>query len=135
MFLHSRNITHNTEVKYGPLVGWGFVIYATMFIAWSGFVMYGFTEGVLPRFAGLAVLVGVATIAGRSLRFHTWTDALPYSLFWAVEVALLDIVFSVPFTGWQLFFDWNIWVGYILVVCVPLLAPYTRAITGKSAER
>ena len=121
-------------MKYSALFGWGIAIYAIMFLVWSGFVLYGFTAGVFPRVAGLIVLVGIATMAGRSLKFHQWKDILPYSFFWTLEVAVLDIVFSVPYTGWQLFSDWNIWVGYLLVVTVPLLAPYTRAALGSYAD-
>lgn len=114
-------------MKYGAALGWGIVIYAIMFMTWNAFVIYGFIEGVLPRLAGLVVLIVITTIAGRSLRFHSAKDILPYAIAWVVIVALLDGVYSVPFTGMQLYSDWNIWVGYLLVLCVPLLAPYTRA--------
>lgn len=114
-------------MKWGALLGWGIVIYSVMYLAWSGFILYGFVEGILPRVLGLAVLVVVATIAGRSLRAHGWHDVLPYSIAWAVAIALLDAVFSVPYSGWQLYADWNVWVGYILVCVVPLLAPYTQS--------
>lgn len=113
-------------MKFGPLLGWGITIYAVMYLAWNGFVLYGFTQGFVPRLCGLLVLVVVATIAGRSLRLAGWKDVLPYSLAWAIVVILLDAIFSVPFSGWQLYADWNVWVGYALVALVPLLAPYTR---------
>ncbi len=124
--MREASLPASNGMKYAPLVGWGFCIYATMFLAWSGFVLYGFTEGIVPRIAGLAILVAVALVAGRALKFHAWKDVLPYSAFWMLEVAVLDIIFSVPFTGWQLFADWNIWVGYLLVFSVPMLAPYLR---------
>ncbi|MFA7310008.1 MAG: hypothetical protein WC050_03840, partial [Candidatus Paceibacterota bacterium] len=88
--------------------------------------LYGFVQGVLPRLSGLLVLIVVATIAGRALRFHSAKDIFPYSLAWAVIIVLFDMVYSVPFTGWQLYTDWNVWLGYALVFAVPLLSPYTR---------
>ena len=114
------------HVKYGALLGWGVVIYAVMFLAWSLFVTYGFVEGVLPRIAGLLTLIAVALSAGRSLRMATWKDILPYAFGWTLIVIAFDMLLSVPFTGWQLFTDWNVWVGYALVVIVPILSPYTR---------
>ena len=111
------------------MLGWGIVIYALMYLIWSGFILYGFVQGVLPRLIGLLVLIVVATIAGRSLKFHSWKDVLPYSIAWAIIIGLLDAVFSVPYSGWQLYADWNVWVGYGLVALVPLLSPYTRART------
>ena len=117
-------ITHTVYMKYGLLFGWGIGIYAVMFLLWSGFVTYGFVDGVAPRIVGLLVLLAVAVIAGRSLRAHSWRDILPYSVSWGIMMALLDMTFSVPLTGWQLYADWNVWVGYALVALFPLFALY-----------
>ena len=113
-------------MRIGALLGWGIVIYAVIFLAWSGFVLYGFIDGVMPRIAALAILIALALIAGRSLRFHSWRDILPYSIAWTVVAALLDVVFSVPFAGWSLYLDWNVWVGYSMILFVPLFAPLSR---------
>lgn len=113
-------------MRYGKLLGWGIVIYAVMFLLWTGFVTYGFVEGIVPRILGLAFLIGLALIAGSSLRFHSWHDILPYSLTWAIMMALFDGIFSVPYAGWQLYFDWNVWFGYAVVAVAPLFAPYFR---------
>ncbi|RJQ33917.1 hypothetical protein C4556_03640 [Candidatus Parcubacteria bacterium] len=113
-------------MKYGALLGWGVVIYALMFLLWSGFVTYGFISGMAPRATALLVLIAIAAIAGASLRLNSWSDILPYSLAWGIMMALLDGVFSVPYTGWQLYFDLNVWFGYAVVVVAPLFAPYLR---------
>jgi hypothetical protein len=118
-------VAHNAYMRYGSLVGWGIVIYAIMFLVWNGLVQHG-VIGVPARIVLLLTLVIAATIAGRSLNFFSAKDILPYSFSWMIVIALLDAVYSVPSAGWLLYTDWNIWVGYILVVAVPLLAPYTR---------
>jgi hypothetical protein len=120
------NLVHNERMRVARTLGWGIVIYAVMYLVWTGFILYGFVGGLAPRLLGLLVLVVLATIAARSLRFASARDVLPYSLSWVLVVILLDAVFSVPYAGWQLYTDWNVWVGYTLVVLVPLLAPYTR---------
>lgn len=120
------NIAHNGEMKYGALIGWGVVVYAVMYLTWSVLLIYGVTIGVLPHAIELLVLVVVTMIAGRELRLHSWHDILPYSFVWALEVALLDAVISVPFGGWEIYYDWNLWLGYALVIVLPLLSPFTR---------
>lgn len=116
-------------MKYSSLL-WGVVMYALMYLLWSTFLTYGFTAGYAPRFVTLAFLVALALFGARSLGFKSWHDILPYSFAWMLSIALLDIICVVPFTGWQLFYDWNLWVGYGLIVCVPLLAPLIRKERG-----
>lgn len=113
-------------MKLGALFGWGIVIYAIMFLVWSAFVTYGFVDGFLPRAVGFVTLVLTALIAGRSLRANSWRDILPNSLAWAFMMAIFDGVMSVPFAGWQIFTDWSVWFGYMVVVIAPLLALYPR---------
>ncbi len=116
-------------MKFGALLGWGIVIYAVMTLAWSGIVIYGVMNsiGAFPsRILVLCVLVIVTSIAGLSLRLHSWKDILPYSVLWALIIGLLDAVYTVPFSGWVIYGDWNLWVGYTLVAVVPLLTPLIR---------
>ena len=110
-------------MKYGALLGWGIVLYAVMSLMWSGLVIYGMADSLLSLVVRLCVLIFVASIAGRSLRLHSWEDVLPYSAFWAATMALLDVVYTVPFSGWSIYADWRLWVGYALVAIIPLLAP------------
>lgn len=109
------------NLNYGPLVGWGIVIYAVVALLWQALALYGFADSIFARLAILATLVVVTTIAARSLRCYRWVDVLPYSLSWAVVVALLDALLNVPYAGWLLFADWNVWLGYALVAAVPLI--------------
>ena len=93
---------------------------------WDGFITYGFVEGLAPRIIGLLFLIALVLLAGASLRFHAWSDILPYSLAWTFMMAILDGVFSVPYAGWELYLDWNLWFGYAVVAIAPLFAPYLR---------
>ncbi len=113
-------------MKYGLYIGWGIVIYAIMYLTWAGMNMYGFSQGILPRIAELIVLVIVTTVAGRSLKFESWQDILPYSISWVIVVLVLDALFIVPLSGIDAYGDWHLWAGYALVVFLPLLAPLTR---------
>ncbi|MEK7509336.1 MAG: hypothetical protein AAB605_01330 [Patescibacteria group bacterium] len=107
-------------------IGWGVIIYAVMYLVWSGLVIYGLSLGILSLVIRLGVLVLITTIAARSLRMDTWKDLLPYTFAWAVVAALSDAFFLVPFSGWGLYASWSVWVGYALVVIVPLFTSLRR---------
>jgi uncharacterized membrane protein SirB2 len=103
-------------------VGWGVVVYAVMYLVWSGLMMYGI-EGLSGVVIRLAVLLLVTRIAAHSLAATSWTGILPYSLSWAATAVLLDGIFLVPFTGYALYASWDVWLGYALLLVLPLLAP------------
>jgi hypothetical protein len=103
------------------ILGWGIVIYAVMYLLWSGLVMYGLSFGIVSLLIRVAVLAIVTTIAARALRLISRIDILPYSIGWAVIAVALDAVFLVPFSGWALYGEWGVWAGYILVAILPLL--------------
>lgn len=120
------------KIRYGALTK-GVSIYAAMYLLWSGFTLYGFSTGALPHIVSLVVLVNLVFAAGISLRYHSWRDILPYSALWTITIAALDALFSVPFYGWSLYADWNLWVGYLLVLLVPLFAPIARRTPSASS--
>lgn len=114
-------------MKYGALLSWGIVIYAVSALAWTGLSIYGLAGSIFSLILQVVVLIIVTTIAGRALRFNLWPDILPYSLAWAVIAFFLDILYNVPFYGWGIFSNWILWVGYALIVLIPLMAPKTRS--------
>jgi hypothetical protein len=120
-------------MEYLARLSWGVVIYAIMFLLWNIFVLYGFVGGIYPRALGMLVLVTLALIAGRAILFASWRDILPYSVGWMVIAGIFDSIVSVPYTGWSIFLDWNLWVGYALIVCVPLFAPLSHRSAPPSA--
>lgn len=108
-------------MKVHRLIGWGIASYAIINLAWSGVVLYGFGGTIAGSTVMLLALVAVLAIATRSLGYRTERDVLPYALGWMLIAVVLDAVFVVPTTGWEIFTDWNAWVGYMLVFCVPLI--------------
>lgn len=119
-------LVHNGVMRFGTLLGWGIVIYAVMMLAYTGFALYGLQGTLTSSLLQLLLLITVTTVAGRSLKFHSWKDIIPYSFLWAVIAAFLDIIYNVPFGGWEIYTDWNLWLTYGLIAVVPLLAPATR---------
>ena len=103
------------------LFGWGLTIYAIVYLVWSALVVNGLSNTVVARALMLGTLIAVVTIATRHLRVATERDGIPYALGWVLIVAVLDAVFAVPHSGLALYADWNVWVGYLLVLFVPLI--------------
>jgi hypothetical protein len=120
-------------MKYLSRLWWGIAIYAIMYLTWNGLALYGFTSGILPRVCELLVLVVISTIAGRSLRFNSWKDILPYSCFWAITAFALDAIFTLPFSATSMYANPGIWIGYALVILLPLAAPLSKKIHDDTA--
>ena len=99
------------------------MIYAIMYLVSAGLSIHQI-NGISAHLLMLLTLIIVATWAGVSLGFHSAKDIAPYSALWVLEIALLDWVFSVPYAGWALYADWNVWLGYALVLIVPLFATF-----------
>ena len=122
----TRIIVHNERMRLGALLGWGIVIYAVVWLAWSLFGVYAWTSGVLPRVAEILVLLIVCVAAGSSLRYRSWKDILPYSIGWALVALAIDALFSAPTHNWTLFSLWTTWLGYALIALFPLFALFFR---------
>jgi hypothetical protein len=99
----------------------GIAIYAVMYLVWSGLVIYGLSAGYASLALRLAVLFGLTSIAAQSLHYSRWNDLLPHTIGWAVVAIVLDAIFLVPFSGWELYSSWSVWVGYMLIVLFPLI--------------
>ena len=122
-------------MKYSKLFGWGIVIYAVMYLTWSFFVAYGFVGGIIPRLVSLAALLAVTVIAARSLHFSAWKDILPYSIAWAVMIALLDGVLVAPYAGWKIYSELGVWLGYAVVVIAPLFFTDEISVSGEGFSK
>ncbi len=104
-------------------IGWGIVLYATMYLSWALMIAYGLQGTLLSRGILLAVLVVSTAIATRHLPARLWKDILPYSLAWGISIAAIDAMLAAPSGSWGIYADPNLWVGYALVVIVPLILP------------
>ena len=113
-------------MKFHLILGWGIVIYASVALAWAAIGAYGFYGEPISRILELVALLFVCILAGRSLKFRLWKDILPYSIGWAFVAFLIDAFICAPSGSWSVYQDVSTWVGYILIIVLPLLAPYTK---------
>lgn len=108
-------------------IGWGVLIYAVMYLAWSGLVIYGLSAGIGSLVARMILLVVVTAMAARYMRLFTLHDIVPIALGWALIAAIADSIFLTPFTGWALYSLWSVWAGYALIVAAPTVATIVMA--------
>ncbi|HWP61609.1 MAG TPA: hypothetical protein VN495_03330 [Candidatus Paceibacterota bacterium] len=110
-------------MKWGSVFGWGIAIYAVVYLAWSALVIHGFIEGIIPQVSLIIVLVAMVALAASCLRVSHRLDVLPYAIGWLLIAIFFDFVCAVPVSGWGIWHDWHIWVGYSLIILVPLILP------------
>lgn len=125
-----RRYNSNMNVDAVKLIGWGVIIYALLFLLWSGLATYGLVSGIAPRILGLLVLVAIAYYAGRTLGARSWEEIIPYTIGWVAVAAILDIILSVPYAGWGIFLDYNLWIGYGLLLVAPLFAAQSDPVSA-----
>lgn len=122
-------------MKWKLLLGWGIVIYSVAFLTWSILIAYGISGGIIPKAASLLILMVVSAIAGRSLHFSSWEDILPYSFIWALIIAALDGLMAVPYVGWKIYAELGVWIGYTVVIIVPLFFTDEPLSTGDEFKK
>jgi len=112
----------NIKVSYKKLFGFGALIWLVAYMTASVFVAYDMVDAFM---SGLVIITAVAIaafFAGRNLAVGSFTGMLKYSVSWVVIGLVLDAIFTVPFTSWEIFAAWHVWVGYAFILLIPLLA-------------
>ena len=51
----------------------------------------------------------------------TWQEGLKYGLIWLVIFFILDLVLTIPFTGWGYLSNWKSYISYGLTILIPTL--------------
>jgi len=113
-------------MNYKKLIGFGALIWGIAFITMTAFIAYQLGNSILST-VGLWIVVAIAAyLCGRNLQLISRAQALKYGASWVVIGLILDSFFTVPFTGWTIFGAWEVWLGYILILAVPLFTVKTQ---------
>jgi cell division protein FtsW (lipid II flippase) len=87
----------------------------------SGFVAYEMQNSLLAKIVTLLAIAIVACFAGKCVRKDSATGIIKYSIGWVVIVFILNILICSRFVD-NFFSQWNVWVGYALILLIPLLS-------------
>lgn len=109
-------------MNYKKLIGYGLLIWVVAYLIACVFVAYKASDGLLAKVVILVAVIVAALFAGRKVKPNSVTNALKYSVSWLVIALLMDCLLTVPFTGWQIFASWDMWVGYAIVALAPLVS-------------
>lgn len=107
-------------MNYKKIFGYGAAVWATAYITATVLMVYGMFDNVMAKAILVLIVAGAAYLAGRSLNLDSIISILKYSVVWLIMAAILDTVITVPFAGWGLFTQWNIWLGYTAILLMPL---------------
>lgn len=106
-------------MNYKKLFGWGIAIWGAAYLVATGFVAYKMQDNIFAEIVTLIAMLIVLIAASRNLPDSSLAQVLKYSVGWVVIGVILDLVLTVPFTGYAIFYHWTIWVSYALILVLP----------------
>ena len=110
-------------MKILKALGLGALIYVVASMVISVFIGFKVpTDSLLVKMMTLLAVLITIVLSARSLRANSIKEALGYSLIWVMVNFVLDILVTTRFAGWGFFGQWNIILGYLLILIVPLSA-------------
>jgi hypothetical protein len=110
-------------MKILKIIGFGALIYAVAFVVVSAFIGFQIpSDNLAVKLATIGCVLLTIILAAKSLKVSSAKEMLGYSFIWVIINLLLDILITARFTGWAVFGQWNILLGYLLILIVPLLA-------------
>lgn len=97
------------------------MIYTALFFLAALFGVYGIADSAVAQsllFLGLIALVAYLTHLTNT---SSLMGVLPFALGWPIILVLCDVLYAVPISGWTMFLDPSLLVGYGAVFSVPLI--------------
>lgn len=109
-------------MKPFKVIGYGALVWVVVFILVSAFI--GFSadaNSTAVSIITLAALLIAAVLLAKSLKLKSTREALLTGLIWVITIVVLDAIISARFTGWDIFYRWNVIIGYLIILLVPPL--------------
>lgn len=109
-------------MNYLKLIGFGVVIWIAAYMTATAFVAYGAGDTGVAGVTTAIIVAVVTFVLARNLHERSLSRLFFYAIGWVGIGLVLDLLFTIPFTGWELFRTWNIWTGYGLIIVATLLS-------------
>lgn len=105
------------------IIGFGILIWVIAFMVVSAFIAFKAPTSGLPVKITTVLAVFIATLLlAKNFKPNSQIMAISVGLIWAAIGLGLDYLITTKFTGMSIFGEWNIMVGYLLIILTPLLA-------------
>lgn len=100
----------------------GALVWVVAFVVVSAFIGFGAdAESASVGITTLAAVLIATVLLAKKLKLRSTREALITGLIWLVTIVVLDAIISARFTGWEIFYRWNVIIGYLLVLVIPAL--------------
>ena len=95
-------------------------IYAVIFLFISALIGFKIDQNR----TWVEIVCWIITIIGLYLAVNyvkpkSWKEGLKYGIVWVIVFFILDLVLTVPFTGWEHFSSWKSYISYALTILMP----------------
>ncbi|MDD5433548.1 MAG: hypothetical protein PHE77_02750 [Candidatus Pacebacteria bacterium] len=109
-------------MKILNIILFGILIWAVAFIIVSVFIAFKMptTDFVVKITTTLSVFIATLLLA-KSLKLNSQITAVSIGVIWAAIGLALDFIVTTHFTGMSIFNQWNVLLGYLLIIFTPLL--------------
>ncbi|MDD4990419.1 MAG: hypothetical protein PHW31_03875 [Candidatus Pacebacteria bacterium] len=110
-------------MNFLKLIGYGILIWVVAFVIVSIFIGFKVSSDNMwvKIITTLAVFIAAILLA-KNLKESSQSKMFLYGILWAVIALILDAVITARFTDWEVFGQWNITLGYLLIILASLLA-------------
>lgn len=110
-------------MKSLKVIGFGILIWVVAFMVVSVFIGFKIsTDNVWVKVITTAAVFVATLLLAKSLKPSSQGKALLIGILWAVIGFVLDLIITTRFTGMAVFSQWNMLLGYLLIILTPLLA-------------
>lgn len=118
------------KLNWKPVVGLGILLWLLIFVEISVVMFMPVLAGMetVQKVIHLALLPVLVLICGRIyFRKRKVKSAVRVGLFtgivWLIIGTILDLIVTVPlFSGFELFMQWNLWLGYLEVLVFTIVS-------------
>lgn len=110
-------------MKALKIIGFGALIWVVAFMVVSVFIAFKIsTDTVSAKIITIAAVFIATALIAKGLKPSSQIQAISFGIVWAIIGFILDAIITTRFTGWGIFYQPNILIGYLLIILTPLLA-------------
>ncbi|MFH1112146.1 MAG: hypothetical protein V1712_03730 [Patescibacteria group bacterium] len=114
-------------MNWKKAIGFGLLLWIIMFVVISVFVGFDIYKYIWIQIVTALIAGIISYILTGKIKPSIFSLALSYGLVWVAIGLILDLVVTTRFNA-AIFSSWTLWLGYILILVVPVLKVKKRPI-------
>ena len=109
------------KFNWAKAIGFGVLIWAVMFAFISFLIGYEWYDFMISKVLVVIAAGLLSYLCIKNVKSTAFSEALEYGISWVAVGVVLDLIASTQFNSY-LFGAWEYWVGYALILAVPLFS-------------